>query len=54
MTRATKIIKTIHFCYNMLGIWTASFDGANLDLPVTGLFKLKIELPAMPVSGVIL
>ena len=54
MTWDTQIIKTIHFCYNMLGIWSASFDAANLDLPVTGLFKLKIELPAMPISGVIL
>ena len=38
----------------MLGIWSASFDGADFDLPVNlSKFKLKIELPAMLKSAVI-
>ena len=37
----------------MLGIRSASFDGADFDLPVNCLFKLKIEPPAMLKSAVI-
>ena len=54
MTWDTKIIKTIHFLWLMLGIWSVSFDGADFYLPVNWMFKLKIELHAMLKSAVIL